>query len=136
MSNLFSSMEYDLVTLAMLMSLLGILILINTLLGSITAWQWGEWVTKKFWQGLLKNILIAACLFMFFLTIEIIPTVLARTGIIIPSDIVTVLEVFAMLVVSIKKYVLDIYATFKKLLGSSDEEIRKLTGSQNSCLSL
>lgn len=124
-------MEYDLVTLAMLMSLLGILILINTLLGSITAWQWGEWVTKKFWQGLLKNILIAACLFMFFLTIEIIPTVLARTGIIIPSDIVTVLEVFAMLVVSIKKYVLDIYATFKKLLGSSDEEIRKLTGSQN-----
>ena len=130
MSNWFSSMEYDLVTLAMLMSLLGILILINTLLGSITAWQWGEWVTKKFWQGLLKNILIAACLFMFFLTIEIIPTVLARTGIIIPSDIVTVLEVFAMLVVSIKKYVLDIYATFKKLLGSSDEEIRKLTGSQ------
>lgn len=130
MSNLFSSMEYDLVTLAMLMSLLGILILINTLLGSITAWQWGKWVTKKFWQGLLKNILIAACLFMFFLTIEIIPTVLARTGIIIPSDIVTVLEVFAMLVVSIKKYVLDIYATFKKLLGSSDEEIRKLTGSQ------
>ena len=130
MSNLFSSMEYDLVTLAMLMSLLGILILINTLLGSITAWQWGEWVTKKFWQGLLKNILIAACLFMFFLTIEIIPTVLARTGIIIPSDIVTVLEVFAMLVVSIKKYVLDIYATFKKLLDSSDEEIRKLTGSQ------
>ena len=131
MSNLFSSMEYDLVTLAMLMSLLGILILINTLLGSITAWQWGEWVTKKFWQGLLKNILIAACLFMFFLTLEIIPTVLARTGIIIPSDIVTVIEVFAMLVVSIKKYVLDIYATFKKLLGSSDEEIRKLTGSQN-----
>ena len=130
MSNLFSSMEYDLVTLAMLMSLLGILILINTLLGSITAWQWGEWVTKKFWQGLLKNILIAACLFMFFLTIEIIPTVLARTGIIIPSEIVTVLEIFAMLVVSIKKYVLDIYATFKKLLGSSDEEIRKLTGSQ------
>ena len=130
MSNIFSSMEYDLVTLAMLMSLLGILILINTLLGSITAWQWGEWVTKKFWQGLLKNILIAACLFMFFMTIEIIPTVLARTGIIIPSEIVTVLEVFAMLVVSIKKYVLDIYATFKKLLGSSDEEIRKLTGSQ------
>lgn len=130
MSNIVSSMEYDLVTLAMLMSLLGILILINTLLGSITAWQWGEWVTKKFWQGLLKNILIAACLFMFFLTIEIIPTVLARTGIIIPSDIVTVIEVFAMLVVSIKKYVLDIYATFKKLLGSSDEEIRKLTGSQ------
>ena len=130
MSNLFSSMEYDLVTLAMLMSLLGILILINTLLGSITAWQWGEWVTKKFWQGLLKNILIAVCLFMFFLTIEIIPTVLARTGIIIPSDIVTVLEVFAMLVVSIKKYVLDIYATFKKLLGASDEEIKKLTGSQ------
>ena len=130
MSNLFSSMEYDLVTLAMLMSLLGILILINTLLGSITAWQWGEWVTKKFWQGLLKNILIAACLFMFFLTIEIIPTVLARTGIIIPSDIVTIIEVFSMLVVSIKKYVLDIYATFKKLLGSSDEEIRKLTGSQ------
>lgn len=130
MSNFLGTYEYDLVTLAMLMSLLGILILINTLLGSITAWQWGEWVTKKFWQGLLKNILIAACLFLFFMVLEIIPTVLSRTGIIIPSEIVTILEVFAMLVVSIKKYVLDIYGTFKKLLGASDEEIKKLTGSQ------
>ena len=130
MSNFLGAYEYDLVTLAMLMSLLGILILINTLLGSITAWQWGEWVTKKFWQGLLKNILIAACLFLFFMVLEIIPTVLSRTGIIIPSEIVTILEVFAMLVVSIKKYVLDIYGTFKKLLSVTDEEVKELTGSQ------
>ena len=130
MSNFIGVYEYDLVTLAMLMSLLGILILINTLLGSITAWQWGEWVTKKFWQGLLKNILIAACLFLFFMVLEIIPTVLSRTGIIIPSEIVTILEVFAMLVVSIKKYVLDIYGTFKKLLSVTDEEVKELTGSQ------
>lgn len=122
--------EYDLVTLAMLMSLLGILILINTLLGSITAWQWGEWVTKKFWRGLFKNILIAACLFLFFVVLEIIPSVLARTGIFIPTEIVTILEMFAMLVVSIKKYILDIYGTFKKLLNVTDEEVKKLTGSQ------
>lgn len=130
MSNMLTVYEYDLVTLAMLMSLLGILILINTLLGSITAWQWGEWVTKKFWQGLLKNILIAACLFLFFVVLEIIPSVLARTGIVIPTEIVTILEMFAMLVVSIKKYILDIYGTFKKLLNVTDEEVKKLTGSQ------
>lgn len=130
MSNMLTVYEYDLVTLAMLMSLLGILILINTLLGSITAWQWGEWVTKKFWQGLFKNILIAACLFLFFVVLEIIPSVLARTGIVIPTEIVTILEMFAMLVVSIKKYILDIYGTFKKLLNVTDEEVKKLTGSQ------
>lgn len=130
MSNMLTFYEYDLVTLAMLMSLLGILILINTLLGSITAWQWGEWVTKKFWQGLFKNILIAACLFLFFVVLEIIPSVLARTGIVIPTEIVTILEMFAMLVVSIKKYILDIYGTFKKLLNVTDEEVKKLTGSQ------
>lgn len=130
MSNMLTVYEYDLVTLTMLMSLLGILILINTLLGSITAWQWGEWVTKKFWQGLFKNILIAACLFLFFVVLEIIPSVLARTGIVIPTEIVTILEMFAMLVVSIKKYILDIYGTFKKLLNVTDEEVKKLTGSQ------
>lgn len=130
MSNMLTVYEYDLVTLAMLMSLLGILILINTLLGSITAWQWGEWVTKKFWQGLFKNILIAACLFLFFVVLEIIPSVLARTGIVIPTEIVTILEMFAMLVVSIKKYILDIYGTFKKLLNVTDEEVKKYTGSQ------
>lgn len=130
MNNFLGAYEYDLVTLAMLMSLLGILILINTLLGSITAWQWGEWITKKFCQGLLKNILIAACLFLFFVVLEIIPSVLARTGIVIPTEIVTILEMFAMLVVSIKKYILDIYGTFKKLLNVTDEEVKKLTGSQ------
>lgn len=130
-NDFFLNIEYDLVTLAMLMSILGILIVINTLLGSITAWQWGEWKTKKFWQGILRNLLIAICLFMFFVVLEIIPSVLSRTGIVIPSEIVTIIEVFAMLVVSIKKYVIDIYSSFKALLGVEDEEVEKLTGSQN-----
>lgn len=131
MEEIILTIENDLITLGLLMTVLGALIIINTLLGSITAWQWGEWKTKKFWQGILRNLLIAICLFMFFVVLEIIPSVLSRTGIIIPSEIVTIIEVFAMLVVSIKKYVIDIYSSFKALLGVEDEEVEKLTGSQN-----
>lgn len=130
MEEIILTIENDLITLGLLMIVLGTLIIINTLLGSITAWQWGEWKTKKFWQGILRNLLIAICLFMFFVVLEIIPSVLSRTGIVIPSEIVTIVEVFAMLVVSIKKYVIDIYSSFKTLLGASDEEIKNIPGSQ------
>ena len=130
MEQVILTIERDLVTLGLLMAILGSLIVINTLLGSINAWTWGEWVSKKFWQGILKNVLIALCLALFFVVLEIIPLALERTGIIIPSDLVTILEVLAMVVVCIVKYVNDIYAQFMKLLGVTKKEIEEYTGEQ------
>lgn len=130
MEEIILTIENDLITLGLLMAILGTLIVINTLLGSINAWQWGEWKTKKFWQGILKNLLITLCLALFFITLEIIPLALERTGIIIPSELVTILEVLAMVVVCIVKYVKDIYSAFMVLLGVTKEEIEEYTGVQ------
>ena len=69
----------NLTTLAYMLAMLGVLIFINTLLGSINAWNFGEWKTKKFITGILKNLLIALCMALFFIVIEFIPVVLART---------------------------------------------------------
>ena len=113
----------DLTTLAYLMSILGLLIFINTLLGSINAWNFGEWKTKKFLSGILKNALIAICMALFFVVLELLPVALARAGIIIPSDVVTIIEVFGMLVVAILKYINDIYSGFLDILGIKKEDV-------------
>lgn len=131
MEQIILTIENDLITLGLLMAILGSLIIINTLLGSINAWTWGEWVSKKFWQGILRNVLIALCLALFFIVLEIIPLALERTGITIPSDLVTTLEILVMVVVCIVKYVKDIYAQFIKLLGVTKEEIDEYTGEQD-----
>ena len=113
----------NLTTLAYMLAMLGVLIFINTLLGSINAWNFGEWKTKKFITGILKNLLIALCVALFFIVIEFIPVVLARTGIIIPGDVVTIVEVFGMIAVAIKKYVTDIYSGFLDILGIKKEDV-------------
>ena len=113
----------DLTTLAYLISILGLLIFINTLLGSINAWNFGEWKTKKFLSGILKNVLIALCMALFFVVLELLPVALARAGIIIPSEVVTIIEVFGMLVVAILKYIKDIYSGFLDILGIKKDDV-------------
>lgn len=130
MEQVILTIERDLVTLGLLMAILGSLIVINTLLGSINAWAWGEWVSKKFWQGILRNVLIALCLALFFIVLEIIPLALERTGIIVPSELVTTLEVLVMVIVCIVKYVKDIYSSFMKLLGVTKEDVNNYMGEQ------
>lgn len=130
MEELFSTIQYDIVTLGLLMLILGTLIVINTLLGTITAWSFGEWNTKKFLTGILKNLLVALCMALFFIVLEILPVALARAGIIIPSEVVTIIEVFGLVAVAIKKYVGDIYSSFAKILGVSKEEVAEVVNAK------
>lgn len=118
----------ELTTLGIFMLILGGLILVNTLIGSINAWSWGEWKNKKFWQGLLKNILLAITMAIFFIILEIIPFAFARANIIIPTEMVKGIELIALLAVAITKYVKDIYKGFMDLLGVSEEEKKSYTG--------
>ena len=126
MEALFDSIQYDMLTLGLLMLILGALIVINTMLGTITAWTFGEWSTKKFFTGLLKNLLIALCMALFFIVIEVLPVALKRAGIIIPTEVITVIEVFGM-VAAIIKYIKDIYSSFIKILGISKEYVEAIT---------
>ena len=127
MEALFDSIQYDMLTLGLLMLILGSLIVINTMLGTITAWTFGEWSTKKFFTGLLKNLLIALCMALFFIVIEVLPVALKRAGIIIPTEVITVIEVFGMVAVAIIKYIKDIYSSFIKILGISKEDVEAIT---------
>lgn len=130
MENIIAAIENDLLTLSILLSIHLSLILINTLLSSISAWNFGDWSSKKFWTGIIKNILIAICMILFFLVLEVLPFALQRTGIIIPNDLISILEVLGMIVVCIVKYVKDIYKQFMKLLGVTEEEVKAYTGAQ------
>lgn len=130
MENIIVAIENDLLTLSILLSIHLSLILINTMLSSISAWNFGDWNSKKFWTGIIKNILIAVCMILFFLVLEVLPFALQRTGIIIPNDLISILEVLGMIVVCIVKYVKDIYKQFMKLLGVTEEEVKAYTGAQ------
>lgn len=130
MEALFDSIQYDLLTLGLLMLILGSLIVINTMLGTITAWTFGEWSTKKFFTGVLKNLLIALCMALFFIVIEVLPVALSRAGIIIPTEVITVIEVFGMVAVAIIKYIKDIYSSFIKILGISKEDVEAITNAK------
>lgn len=130
MEALFDSIQYDMLTLGLLMLILGSLIVINTMLGTITAWTFGEWSTKKFFTGVLKNLLIALCMALFFIVIEVLPVALSRAGIIIPTEVITVIEVFGMVAVAIIKYIKDIYSSFIKILGISKEDVEAITNAK------
>lgn len=130
MENIIVAIENDLLTLSILLSIHLSLILINTMLSSISAWNFGDWNSKKFWTGIIKNILIAVCMILFFLVLEVLPFALQRTGIIIPNDLISILEVLGMIVVCIVKYVKDIYKQFMNLLGVTEEEVKAYTGAQ------
>lgn len=130
MEALFDSIQYDMLTLGLLMLILGSLIVINTMLGTITAWTFGEWSTKKFFTGVLKNLLIALCMALFFIVIEVLPVALKRAGIIIPTEVITVIEVFGMVAVAIIKYIKDIYSSFIKILGISKEDVEAITNAK------
>ena len=90
----------------------------------------GRVVNKEVLARLIKTILIALCLTLFFVILEIIPLSLESTGITIPIDLLTTLEILVMVLVVIVKYVKDIYTQFIKLLGVTKEEIDEYTGEQ------
>lgn len=123
MEVIFNTIQNDLITLGMLMFILGSCMIVNLLLGSIIAWNFADFQTRKFWQGVLKCILVAICMAFFLLILEIIPLVTERIGIQIDSDLPTTLEVLLIGWVSITKYIADIYNKFKSIFNVTQEEI-------------
>lgn len=120
-----STIKDDAITLGIFLLILGALMLLNILLGSITAWAWGEWKTKKFWLGILKAILTGLCMVVFMVILEILPLALERVKIEIPKEFVTFLQLVLLVWVSVQKYVKSIYEKFKEILGNTDSKLKE-----------
>lgn len=123
-----STIQEDAITLGIFLLILGALMILNILLGSIEAWVWSEFKTKKFWVGVLKAVLTGICMIAFMVILEIVPLVLERVKISVPKDFVTFLQLVTLVWVSVQKYIKSIFEKFKFLLGDTDTE--KITGEE------
>lgn len=112
----------DLMTVLYMLILLAIVFVINTTLGVIIANKKAEFNLKKFLGGIGKGIVIALCMLLFCLTLELIPSVLNNVGIIIQDELITIVEVVLMTFTAYKKYALDCIDKFKTILGIEESE--------------
>jgi len=123
MEVIITTIEEDLITLGLMVGCLGILEILNILLGSIMALSNNEWNWKKFIQGILKSILVSIIMAIYCLILELLPLIFARASIEIPSDLITYAQVLAIIVVALKKYIKGIYDKLLVLLDVNEEEI-------------
>ena len=112
----------NLVTVLFMLGILAIIIVINTTLGTILANKKKEFDFKKFLTGIVKAITIAICILLFCLTLELVPIILERVGISIPSDLITVLEIVLTTLTAYKKYATDCFEKFKTILNVKESE--------------
>lgn len=112
----------NIITVAYMLSILGIMIVINTVLGAIIANKTKKFNKKKLLEGISKAFIIVLCIVLFCLTLELVPIVLKRVNINIPTDLITVLEIVLTTLTAYKKYALDCFEKFKVILKVEENE--------------
>lgn len=105
----------DIITIIMLLSVLGVLYCINTTLGILLKTKGQKFNFIAFKNGFIKALIIAICVVGFCFCIESIPIILSRVGITIGETVITVLEIFGIMITAYKKYVSDCYEKVKQL---------------------
>lgn len=128
MEVIMNAIADDLITLGLLIGCLGVLEILNILLGSMMALSDDAWDWKKFWQGILKAVLIAIIMAIYCLILELLPFILERASIEFPSDMVTFAQVLGIILVALKKYIKGIYEKLLTLLDIEESEITHEVG--------
>ena len=111
----------NIITVACMLGILGIMITVNTMLGVVMANKTQKFNKKKLFKGIGKAIIIVICTMLFCLTLELVPIVLRRVDINIPTDFITVLEIILTTLTAYKKYAIDCFDKFKKILKVEEE---------------
>lgn len=106
----------DVLTMAMLLGCLGGLEVLNIVLGAVMAGLSQDWSWKKFLNGVINAILVALCLLVFCVILDVLPMILGRVGIVVPEDLITMAQVLAVVGVAIKKYASDILQKITDIL--------------------
>ena len=107
----------DLITLVLFLLVLGLLHVIDTILGVLIGTKEEGFKLKKFFYGFLKGGVVAICIAGFCFAIEITPIILKRIDIELPNDLVTLTELIGVTLTVYKKYVLECFEKIKKIFG-------------------
>lgn len=113
MQVILKTLADNLLTLILSLVLLGGLMLTNMILGAIMSATIGEFDKSRFFRSLVKALLIVLSVCVYYCCLELMPMLLTKVGIDVPSDLVTTIEVLLIVVASFTKYAREI---FQKLL--------------------
>ena len=103
------------ITSTLFLLVLGLLFIINTVLGVLIGTKEEGFNLKKFLYGILKGIIAALCIVGFCFVIEITPIIIKRIEIELPSDIVTFVELIGITMTAYKKYTKECFEKIKKI---------------------
>lgn len=103
------------ITSTLFLLVLGLLFIINTVLGVLIGTKEEGFDLKKLLYGFLKGGIAALCIIGFCFVIEITPIILKRIDIELPTDIITFVELMTITVTAYKKYTIDCFEKIKKI---------------------
>ena len=115
-------MKNNMITILMLLGILGVLQLCNIVLGTVIGTQKTKFNLKKLGKGILKSFLFCLAFLGYCFCIEIMPSILTRIDIEIPSNLITLVEIVGVTLTAYKKYALDCYEKIKIILDVESEE--------------
>lgn len=123
MTEILEVLKTDVATLVMLIGSLGIMMLLNIVLGGVMASANYQWDTATFFKGILKAFLVALVMVVYCIVLEVFPLILSRLNIEIPNEMITFVQVVGIVVLSFTKYAKDIFDKLMTLLGVEEQEV-------------
>lgn len=110
-------MMNNLITIALLLAILGVLYITNTVLGAVIGSQSAKFEWKKIGKGMLKAFLFCLSFLAYCFCLEVLPLILLRINVSVPNDLIVFLEIVGIVLTAYKKYAADCYAKIQVILG-------------------
>lgn len=112
----------NLITILMLLGILLVLNISNIVLGIVIGSKQEGFCWKKLGEGILKIFLFSLAFMAFCFCVEVTPIILGRIDIIVPADIVSLVEIIGITTTAYKKYVKDCYEKIYMILDIKEEK--------------
>lgn len=121
----------DITVLAVLVVLLGFVMAMNIILGSVYAGITKTWDTKKFFTGIIKALLVGLVIVCFGWVIEALPIVLAHVNIELPTEMIKLVEIISVILVAFKKYAKGVWDKLLVLLDVTEADVEQMVDEVN-----
>lgn len=112
----------DLSVLICLVILLGLVMVMNIILGSVLAGLKREWNFKTFITGVIKAFLVGLVIVGFGYTLQAMEIVLAEADITVPDGMINLIEIIGVILVAFKKYAKGVWDKLLVILDVTQEE--------------
>ena len=137
-TNVWSKVEFDMITVLFGLSLLAVAMISNQAIGATMAKEANQFDKDRLIKSIKKGVLITIGLLAICFVTDLLPVLMERANILSEnfsegaSVVITALQFVAIIVITIMKYVKEVYEKLLTLFEVKDDEVQKLVSQQNS----